>query len=60
MLAKGRRFDQLEQDWRSGRLSSHELEEALQGYGRTIIACLDEDLHLAEIYPLKGQKVVPG
>ena len=54
MLVKGR-FDQLERDGRSGRLSSHELKEALQGYGRTIIALPDEAFHLVDVYPIKGQ-----
>jgi hypothetical protein len=48
-------FDQLERDGRSGRLSSHELKEALQGYGRTLIALPDEAFRLAEVYPIKGQ-----
>jgi len=54
MLVKGR-FDQLERDGRSGRLSSHELKEVLQGYGRTIIALPDEAFRLVEGYPVKGQ-----
>jgi len=54
MLVKGN-FDQLERDGRSGRLSSHELKEALQGYGRTIIALPDEAFHLVDVYPVKGQ-----
>ena len=44
-------------DWkcfRSGRLSSHELKEALQGYGRTLIALPDDAFRLAEVYPVKG------
>jgi len=53
-LVKGQ-FDQLERDGRSGRLSSHELKEALQAYGRTIITLPDEAFHLAEVYPVKGQ-----
>lgn len=55
MLVKGN-FDQLERDGRSGRLSSQELKEALQGYGSTIIALPDEAFHLADVYPVKGQK----
>jgi hypothetical protein len=54
MLVKGN-FDQLERDGRSGRLSSHELKEALQGYGRTLIALPDEAFRLVEVYPVKGQ-----
>jgi hypothetical protein len=53
-LVKGH-FDQLERDGRSGRLSSHELQEALQAYGRTIITLPDEAFRLAEVYPIKGQ-----
>ena len=53
-LVKGH-FDQLERDGRSGRLSSYELKEALQTYGRTIITLPDEAFRLAEVYPVKGQ-----
>lgn len=53
-LIKGH-FDQLERDGRSGRLSSHELKEAVKAYGRTIIALPDEALRLADVYPVKGQ-----
>jgi hypothetical protein len=54
MLVKGH-SDQLERDGKSGRLSSHELKEALQVHGRTIIALPDEAFRLAEVYPVKGQ-----
>ena len=53
-LVKGQ-FDQLERDGRSGRLFSHELKEALQAYGRTLIALPDEAFRLAEVYPVTGQ-----
>ena len=53
-LVKGH-FAQLERDGRSGRLSSHELQEALQAYGRTLITLPDEAFRLAEVYPVKGQ-----
>jgi hypothetical protein len=53
-LVKGH-FDQLERDGRSGRLASHELQEALQAYGRTLIPLPDEAFRLAEVYPIKGQ-----
>jgi hypothetical protein len=48
-------FDQLERDGRSGRLSAHELQEALHAYGRTLITLPDEAFRLAEVYPVKGQ-----
>ena len=53
-LVKGH-FDQLERDGRSGRLSAHELKEALHAYGRTIITLPDEAFRLAEVHPVKGQ-----
>lgn len=56
-LVKGH-FNQMERDGRSGRLSSHELKEALQAYGRTIIPLPDEAFRLADIYPVKGQNAM--
>ena len=53
-LVKGH-FDQLERDGRSGRLSAHELQEALQAYGRTIIPLPDEAFRLAAVYPITGK-----
>ena len=48
-------FDQLEHDGRSGRLSAHELQEALHAYGRTLITLPDEAFRLTEAYPVAGQ-----
>ena len=49
-------FDQLERDGRSGRLSSHELKEALKAYGRTIITLPEEAFNFVDIYPVKGRQ----
>jgi hypothetical protein len=49
-------FDQLERDGRSGRLSSHELKEALKAYGRTMITLPDEAFSLVDVYPVKGRQ----
>jgi len=54
-LVKGH-FDQLERDGRSGRLSSHELKEALKAYGRTMITLPDEAFRLVDVYPVKGRQ----
>lgn len=49
-------FAQLERDGRSGRLSAHQLQEALREYGCTIITLPDEALNLADVHAVTGQQ----
>ncbi len=56
-LVEGR-FDQLERDGRSGRLSSHELKKTLKAYGRTIITLPDEAFGFVDVYSVKGHESI--